>query len=65
MDALVKTALDKVNKTIESLPWDKIEKAQTTRIYYETLKDPMTKAIYTVDALKSALKAINLSGKPR
>jgi len=51
MDALVKAALDKVNQAINNVPWDSV--------HTQDQEDAAAKAIYAVDALKSALKAVD------
>ncbi len=62
MDALVKAALDKIVETVNDLPWDTIKVSKTKTMYREptgqTVTESIAKAIYSVDALKSALKAI-------
>lgn len=62
MDALVKAAVEKVTESVESLPWDAIEEARNKNFYRDpigpTISESVAKAIHSVDALKSALKAV-------
>jgi hypothetical protein len=52
MDALVKDALDRVNKTLDNINWE-----------YPKDTD-IAKAVYAVDALKSSLKAVTPKDAP-
>lgn len=56
MDALVKSALDKVIQNLDYIPWNSV--------HTQDQEDAIAKAIHAVDALKSALKAFNPDDNP-
>jgi hypothetical protein len=61
MDALVKAALEKVNEAVASVNWVVWEEAKSGSYADSTtnpLQDSIARAVHSVDALKSALKAL-------
>jgi hypothetical protein len=61
MDALVKSALEKVQETVHKIPWDALEPnkgKQFNVTQSENIKNSIDKAVHAVDALRSALKTI-------
>jgi hypothetical protein len=60
MDALVKSALDRVNETVNHIPWNTLEEIKGKRSIDEldshNIDNRISKAVHAVDALKSALK---------
>jgi hypothetical protein len=62
MDVLVKTALERVNETVNHIPWKTLEEVKGKRSIDElearNIENRISKAIHATDALKSALKTI-------
>jgi hypothetical protein len=62
MDTLVKTALERVNETINHIRWKTLEEIKGKRsvddVESHNIENRISKAIHAVDALKSALKTI-------
>jgi hypothetical protein len=62
MDPLVKSALDRVNETLNHIPWKTLEEIKGKRSVDElesrNIDNRISKAVHAVDALKSALKTI-------
>jgi hypothetical protein len=62
MDVLVKTALERVNETVNHIPWKTLEEVKGKRSIDEleahNIENRISKAVHAVDALKSALKTI-------
>ena len=62
MDDLVKTALERVNETVNHIPWKTLEDIKGKRsidaLEARNVENRISKAIHAVDALKSALKTI-------
>ena len=62
MDVLVKTALERVNETVNHIPWKTLEEVKGKRSIDEleahNVENRISKAVHAVDALKSALKTI-------
>ena len=62
MDALVKSALERVNETVSHIPWKTLEEIRGKRSIDEleahNIENRISKAVHAVDALKSALKTI-------
>lgn len=63
MDALVKAALESINKSINEIPWDKTNWADLRNgngraDEIDDLDKRIAKTVHAVDALKSALKTL-------
>ena len=62
MDALVKSALERVNETVNHIPWKTLEEVKGKRSIDElesrNIENRISKAVHAVDALKSALRTI-------
>ena len=62
MDALVKSALERVNETVNHIPWKTLEEVKGGRSIDElesrNIENRIAKAVHAVDALKSALRTI-------
>jgi hypothetical protein len=62
MDVLVRTALERVNETVNHIPWKTLEEVKGKRSIDEleahNIENRISKAVHAVDALKSALKTI-------
>ena len=63
MDALVRIALKRVNEALKDIPWAELEGARAAGILSGVHSDEVTgklsKAIRSVDALRSALKSVS------
>lgn len=64
MDALVKTALDKVNEAVGNVNWKAFADLNKNGGYAESIENPLDpsirRAVNSVDALKFRLKALYL-----
>ena len=62
MDTLVKSALERVNETVNHIPWKTFEelkgKTSVSELESHNIENRIAKAVHAVDALKSALKTI-------
>jgi hypothetical protein len=62
MDTLVKSALERVNETVNHIPWKTLEevrgKSSTAELESRNIENRIAKAVHAVDALKSALRTI-------
>ena len=62
MDVLVKSALERVNETVNHIPWKTLEeikgKGSLNELETHNIENRISKAVHAVDALKSALKTI-------
>jgi flavin-binding protein dodecin len=62
MDTLVKSALERVNETVNHIPWKTLEelkgKTSVSELESHNIENRIAKAVHAVDALKSALKTI-------
>jgi uncharacterized protein with HEPN domain len=62
LDTLVKSALERVNETVNHIPWKTLEEIRGKRSIDEleshNIDNRISKAVHAVDALKSALKTI-------
>jgi flavin-binding protein dodecin len=62
MDTLVKSALERVNETVNHIPWKTLEelkgKTSVSELESHNIENRIAKAVHAVDTLKSALKTI-------
>jgi hypothetical protein len=62
MDALVKSALERVQETVNHIPWKTIEevrgKSSINELESRNIENRIAKAVHATDALKSALRTI-------
>lgn len=62
MDALVKSALERVQETVNHIPWKTIEevrgRSSINELESHNIANRIAKAVHAVDALKSALRTI-------
>jgi flavin-binding protein dodecin len=62
MDDLVKSALERVQETVNHIPWKSLEelkgKTSISELESHNIENRIAKAVHAVDALKSALKTI-------
>jgi hypothetical protein len=62
MDTLVKSALERVNETVNHIPWQKLEEVKIKRsadeLEVHNINNRISKAIHAAETLKSALKTI-------
>jgi len=62
VDALVKSALERVQETVNHIQWKTLEdvkdKSSISELESRNLENRIAKAVHAVDALKSALKTI-------
>jgi hypothetical protein len=62
MDALVKSALERVNENVNHIPWKTLEeikgRGSINELDSHNIENRISKAVHAVDALKSALKTI-------